>query len=122
MPNGLRAVRRTELMPCDFASRKATAQHVEGSEGGGARLGSPGRARREGGKAGRGLASVLRDPEARDPAWGEAGHAEQWAKGDRRRGEGESDLVSHGRGRTGKTRSTRKSQWCCAVMDCGSAN
>lgn len=75
-----------------------------------------------GGKAGRGLASVLRDPEARDPAWGEAGHAEQWAKGDRRRGEGESDLVSHGRGRTGKTRSTRKSQWCCAVMDCGSAN
>lgn len=52
--------------------------------------------------------------EARDTAWGEAGHAEQWAKGDRRRGEDESDLVSHSRGRTGKTRSTRNSQRCFA--------
>ncbi|CAI9177629.1 unnamed protein product [Rangifer tarandus platyrhynchus] len=51
-------LRKTELMPCDFASRKATAQREERSEGGGARPGSPGR---HGGKAGRGLASVLRD-------------------------------------------------------------
>ena len=62
---------------------------------------------------------MLRDPEARDSAWGEAGHAEQWAKGDRRRGEDESDLVSHGRGRTGKTRSTRNSQRCCASWTVG---
>ena len=75
--------------------------------------------RSKAGKAGRGLASVLRDPEARDTAWGEAGHAEQWAKGDRKRGEDESDLVSHGRGRTGKTRSTRNSQRRCASWTVG---
>ena len=76
-------------MSCDFTSKKATAQCVEFSEGGG-RQGSPGQG--TGGKAGRGLTSVFRDPEAWSAEWGEApsDHADQWAKANKRRERGEA--------------------------------
>lgn len=84
MLNGLSAVHKTELMFCDFTSKEATAQCAEFSDGEGGRQGSPGRG--TGGKAGRGLASVFRGPEAWSTEWGEApsDHADQWAKADKR--------------------------------------